>query len=48
MVAVDVDGADLAAGERVLRLPWSEPVSEAGGVRTELVRAAREARSRQA
>jgi putative heme iron utilization protein len=48
MVAVDVDGADLAGGERVLRLPWSAPVSEAGAVRTELVRAAREARSRQA
>jgi hypothetical protein len=46
LVAVDVDGADLAAGERVCRLHFSRPVSAAGGVRAELVRAAREGRER--
>jgi heme iron utilization protein len=45
LVAVDVDGADLAAGERVCRLPFSRPVASAEGVRAELVRAAREGRS---
>ena len=42
LTAVDVDGADLAAGERVCRLHFSRPVSGAGGVRAELVRAARD------
>jgi hypothetical protein len=46
MVTVDVDGADLAAGEEVRRLAWSAPVADPGGVRAELVRAAREGRSR--
>jgi hypothetical protein len=46
MVAVDVDGADLAAGEVVLRLPFAASVSDPGGVRMELVRAAREGRLR--
>lgn len=46
MVAVDVDGADLAAGEAVLRLPFAAPVVDPGGVRAELVRAARDGRSR--
>jgi hypothetical protein len=46
LAAVDVDGADLAAGEAVRRLRWSRPVAEAGAVREELVRAAREARAR--
>ena len=41
MVAVDVDGADLAAGEAVRRLAFDAPVSDPGGVRAELVRAAR-------
>jgi len=45
MVAVDVDGFDLAAGESVLRVPWSAPVAEPGEVRTELVRMARAARA---
>ena len=45
LVAVDVDGADLAAGERVCRLPFSRPVSAAEGVRAELVRAARDGRA---
>jgi len=41
MVAVDVDGCDLAQGERVVRVAWSAPVVDAGGVRAELVRMAR-------
>lgn len=45
MVAVDVDGCDLADGERVLRLPWSAPVANAGAVRTELVAATKAARA---
>lgn len=44
MVAVDVDGCDLAAGERLVRVPWSAPVVDAGGVRRELVRQTRAAR----
>jgi putative heme iron utilization protein len=48
MVTADVDGADLAEGERVLRVHWSTPVTDAGGVRTELVRMTREARARNA
>ncbi len=46
MVTVDVDGADLAAGEEVRRLAWSAPVADPGRVRAELVRAAGEGRSR--
>ena len=45
-VTVDVDGANLAYGEAVLRTHWSAPVVDAGGVRTELVRMTREARAR--
>ena len=41
MVAVDVDGCDLALGEHVMRVAWSAPVTDAGGVRAELVRMAR-------
>jgi hypothetical protein len=44
MVAVDVDGCDLAQGEIVRRIDWSAPVADAEGVRAELVRLAREAR----
>jgi hypothetical protein len=44
MVAVDVDGFDLAAGERVIRIHWASPVADAKGVRDELVRLARVAR----
>jgi hypothetical protein len=40
MVAVDVDGCDLAQGERVIRVPWSAPVTDADGVRRELTRLA--------
>ena len=29
MVAVDVDGCDLAQGERVIRIHWSAPVADA-------------------
>jgi putative heme iron utilization protein len=46
MVTADVDGTDLASGERAKRIHWSAPVPDAGGVRTELVRLAREARAR--
>jgi putative heme iron utilization protein len=40
MVAVDVDGCDLAQGERVIRIPWSAPVADADGMRRELIRLA--------
>jgi putative heme iron utilization protein len=46
MVAADTDGADLAQYERVIRIDWSSPVTDAGGVRGELVRMTREARAR--
>jgi heme iron utilization protein len=42
MVAVDVDGCDLAQGERVVRVAWSAPVADAGAVRGELVQIARQ------
>ncbi len=45
LVAVDVDGCDLAVGERVLRVAWSAPVSDPGEVRRELIRLARAARA---
>jgi putative heme iron utilization protein len=44
MVTVDVDGCDLACGETVLRVAWSEPVADAGAIRTGLVRLAHAAR----
>jgi putative heme iron utilization protein len=46
MVSADTDGTDLALGERVERFHWSAPVTDAGGVRAELVRMARDARAR--
>jgi heme iron utilization protein len=46
LVAVDVDGCDLASGERVLRIAWSAPVANAGDVRRELVRLAHDSPSR--
>ena len=46
LVAVDVDGADMAAGGRVCRLHFSRPAAAAEGVRAELVRAARDGRNR--
>ena len=45
MVAVDVDGCDLAQGERVIRIHWSAPVTDPDGVRRELVRLAGTARA---
>lgn len=44
MVAVDVDGCDLAAGERVRRIVWSAPAADAGAIRAELVKLVRIAR----
>jgi putative heme iron utilization protein len=46
MVTADVDGTDLALGERVARFNWSAPIADANGARVELVRMAREARER--
>jgi putative heme iron utilization protein len=40
MVAVDVDGFDLACGEVVRRIAWAQPVANSAGVRAELVRLA--------
>ena len=45
MVAADTDGMDLAAGEQIWRFHWSAPVSDAGGVRTELLRMTKEAQT---
>jgi hypothetical protein len=45
MASADVDGTDLVANERVLRVHWSAPVADASGVRSELVRKAGEARA---
>ena len=45
IVACDADGCDLALDEAVIRVPWSAPVSGAGGVRSELVRLAHAARN---
>jgi hypothetical protein len=45
MVTADVEGFDLALGERVVRFAWSAPVSDAGDVRRELVRLAEGARN---
>jgi putative heme iron utilization protein len=44
MVTADVDGFDLALGERVARFAWSAPVADAGAVRTELARMAKAGR----
>jgi putative heme iron utilization protein len=44
MVAVDMDGCNLAQGETALRVHWSAPVADADEVRAELVRLARAAR----
>ena len=41
MAAVDVDGCDLAREEELLRVAWSVPVADAGGIRAELMRLAR-------
>ena len=46
LVAVDVDGCDLSEGNRTVRLAFLAPLSDAGGVRAALIRAAREGRAR--
>ncbi len=48
MAACDVDGCDLAREDVVLRVPWSAPVPDADGIRTELVRLTNMARARMA
>ncbi len=45
MVALDVDGCDLAAGEAVRRFAFAAPVADAGGVRAALIEAARRGRT---
>jgi putative heme iron utilization protein len=45
MVTADVDGFDLALGERVVRHAWSAPVKDAGDVRRALVRMAQAGRA---
>lgn len=44
LVAVDVDGCDLACGEATRRIAWSAPVADAAGVRGELIRCLRAVR----
>ena len=44
MATADVDGFDLALGEHVKRIAWSNPVKDAGDVRRELVLLAKAAR----
>ena len=46
MTTADVDGMDLAQGDRVLRFHWSAPVTDASGARSELMRMTREALAR--
>ncbi len=41
MVAMDVDGCDLAQGEQVVRMHWSAPVADTDQVRRELAGLAR-------
>ncbi len=45
MVAVDVDGADLASEERSLRINWAKPVQSSEQIRTELVQQLRALRA---
>lgn len=44
MVAADVDGCDLALGERVIRVHWSRPAADSQQIRMELVRLTRAVR----
>lgn len=44
MVAVDTDGCDLSDGTASRRIAWPEPVADANGVRSALIRLARDAR----
>lgn len=45
LVAVDLDGCDLACGDTVLRHAWAAPVADADGVRAGLIKAARSGRA---
>ncbi len=45
MVACDVDGCDLACDEVVLRVPWAAAVADAAGIRSELVRLTKAAKT---
>ena len=45
MVVVDVDGCDLADGERTIRIAWSAPVSDPASVRRELIELTQAART---
>ncbi len=45
MVTTDVDGFDLALGDKVVRLAWPGPVKDAGDVRRALVEMVARARS---
>ncbi|MCC7425405.1 MAG: pyridoxamine 5'-phosphate oxidase family protein [Alphaproteobacteria bacterium] len=45
LVAVDVDGADLARANRLIRLDFTAPVADADGVRKALILAARQGRA---
>ena len=45
MVACDVDGCDLGRAETIVRVAWANPLSDAGEVRSELVRLAGAARN---
>jgi hypothetical protein len=45
MVAVDVDGCDLADGAHSIRIAWSAPVTDPDGVRRELIQLTRAARA---
>ena len=38
MVALDIDGCDLAEGEHLRRIAWSGPVADAGAIRAELIK----------
>jgi heme iron utilization protein len=38
MVAVDIDGCDLASDDRTRRIDWAAPVRDASDVRAELIR----------
>lgn len=44
MVAVDVDGCDLACAQATRRIAWSAPVADAAGVRKELITLLRQLR----
>ena len=46
MAACDVDGCDLVREEQALRIAWPQSVTDAGGIRTQLIRLAHAARKR--